>query len=130
MFISSCRAFSQRSPPPPPPVCLDLAGSDSCVCRGGFPSHRHGAVRLPRLVLCEEELAVRHLRHRRLHQLHDHHVSQRGRCRLARLHGTSNKPFMKHLFGVLFQEMSHPRARRALCFCFSESLVCLSALGS
>lgn len=101
-------------------LCLDFPRSDSRVCRGGFPSHCDGEVRFLGLVFCEEELAVCHLWHWRLHQLYDHHVSQRGGCldkhHLARLHILSNKCFMKHLFRALFQELSHPQPERLLVF--------------
>ncbi len=111
-------------------LCLDFPRSNSCVCRGGFPSHCNGEVRFPGLVFCEEELAVCHLWHWRLHQLYDHHVSQRGGCldkhHLARLHILSNKRFMKHLFRALFQELSRPQPERLFVFFFAEIPVCLS----
>lgn len=108
---------------------LDFPRSDSRVCRGGFPSNCDGEVCFLQLVFCEEELAVRYLWHRCLHQLYDHHVSQRGGCldkhHLARLHVLSNQCFMKHLLWTLFQETSHPQPDRRFVFC-AEIPVCLS----
>ena len=93
----------------------DFPGSDGRVCRGGFPPHSDGEVCLLQLEVCEEELAVRHLGHRRLHQLHDHHVSQRGGC-LDKLHLAhvyifcpASIFFVNHLFRTLCQEISHPQ---------------------
>lgn len=78
---------------------LDFPRPDGCVCCGGFPSHCDGKVCFPRTVLCEEELAVRHIWNGCLHQLYDHHVSQRGRCldehHLACLHILSNNSYLE-----------------------------------
>lgn len=93
-------------------LCLDFPRSDSRVCRGGIPSHCDGEVCFFPLVFCEEELAVCHLWHRRLHQLYDHHVSQRGGC----LH---SKSFMKHFIIVFFVVVV---AEIPVCLSFSWSL--------
>lgn len=116
----------------PPSLCLDFPRPDSCVCCGGFPSHCNGEVRFSQMVFCEEELAVCHRRHWRLHQLHDYHVSQRGRCldkhHLARLHILSNKCFTKHYLEVCSRNY-HIHSQKGFFFP-AEIPVCLSVLWS
>lgn len=116
----------------PPSLCLDFPRSDSCVCCGGFPSHCNGEVRFPQLVFCEEELAVCHLRHWRLHQLYDYHVSQRGRCpdkhQMARLHILSNKCFMKHYLEVCSRNYHIHSQKGAWVSCLSLCLMIMTHL--
>ena len=68
-----------------PSLLPDFPCFDSCFCRGGFPTHRHGKVCIVWLGVCEEELAVCYLWHWCLYQLYDHHVSECGGC-LSRLY--------------------------------------------
>lgn len=101
-------------------LCSDFPRSDGRVRCGGFPSNCDGEVCFLQLEVCEEELAVCHLWHWSLHQLYDHHVSQRGGCldkhHLAYLHILPSKCFMKHLFTTLFQELWYSQPERYLIF--------------